>query len=76
MLAAAAWAAFSRYGLLIDAVVPLLTLLVCYGSCSVVHHLATERRQRWIRQAFSRYVSPNLVNYLIKQPGETAPPTS
>ena len=69
LLAAAAWAAFSRYGLLIDAVVPLLTLLVCYGSCSVVHHLATERRQRWIRQAFSRYVSPNLVNYLIKQPG-------
>lgn len=66
--AAGAWLAFSQYGLLMDAVVPVLTLLACYGSCSVVHHFASERRQRWIRQAFSRYVSPNLVSYLIRQP--------
>lgn len=69
LLAGAAWFAFSQHGLLIDAVWPLMTVLLCYVSCSIVHHLASERRQRWIRQAFARYVSPNLVNYLIRQPG-------
>jgi adenylate cyclase len=60
---------FSRQGVLMDAVAPSMTVILCYGFSSVVHHVVSEKRQRWIRQAFSRYVSPNLVNYLIKQPG-------
>ncbi|MDR3369634.1 adenylate/guanylate cyclase domain-containing protein [Rhodoferax sp.] len=60
---------FSRQGVLIDAVAPSLTVSFSYVFSSIVHHAVSEKRQRWIRQAFSRYVSPNLVNYLIKQPG-------
>ncbi len=60
---------FSHEGVLIDAVSPSLTVAFSYIVSSIVHHAASEQRQRWIRRAFSRYVSPNLVNYLIKQPG-------
>ena len=33
-----------------------------------MRHLSSERRQRWVRQAFSRYVSPNLVTHLLEHP--------
>jgi adenylate cyclase len=59
---------FSRQGVLLDAVAPGLTVILSYVFSSIVHHIQSEKRQRWIRQAFSRYVSPNLVAYLIKQP--------
>jgi adenylate cyclase len=35
---------------------------------SIIHHLSTERKQRWIKEAFSRYVSPNLVSHLVEHP--------
>jgi len=60
---------FSRQGVLLDGVTPGMTVISSYVFSSVVHHVLSEQRQRWIRQAFSRYVSPNLVAYLIKQPG-------
>ena len=67
-LGAGSWYCFAARGLLIDAVGPALAITLVYVLTSVVRHVASERRQRWIRQAFSRYVSPNLVAYLIKQP--------
>lgn len=60
---------FSRQGVLLDAAAPSLTFVFSYIFSSIVHHVRSEKRQRWIRLAFSRYVSPNLVSYLIKQPG-------
>ena len=64
----ATWWAFSRHGLLINAAEPLLWMVFTFVLCSVQRHLATEREQRWIRQAFSRYVSPNRVEHLVKHP--------
>jgi len=63
------WLAFSQQGLLVDVVVPLLTVALSYLLCSAARHLVTEKRQHWVREVFSRYVSPNLVNYLMRQPG-------
>ncbi len=65
---AVAWQAFSGYGLLLDPVVPALTLAMVFVSSSIVRHVRAERRQRWVRQAFSRYVSPNFVNHLVAHP--------
>ena len=62
------WQAFSGHGLLIDPVAPASTLLVAFVLSSIVRHVREERRQRWVRQAFSRYVSPNLVNHLVAHP--------
>lgn len=64
----AGWLAFSRYGLLLNPVTPGLALVLVFVLASIVRHLSSERRQRWVKQAFSRYVSPNLVEHLVAHP--------
>ena len=65
----AGWQAFSRLGLLIDPATPTLAWAFVFVPTTVLRHMLSERRQRWVRQAFARYVSPNLVDYLIDHPG-------
>jgi adenylate cyclase len=67
-LGLAAWWAFVSQGLLLDAVTPSVGLLLSYLVCSLWQHRRSEREQRWIRQAFARYVSPNRVAYLVDHP--------
>jgi adenylate cyclase len=64
----ASWHAFSAYGLLVDPVLPALATVALYLACSLPRHIQSERQQRWIRQAFSSYISPNLVQHLIDHP--------
>lgn len=61
--------AFSALGLLLAPVLISLVITAIFGVASILRHRGSERRQAWIRQAFSRYVSPNLVTHLIDQPG-------
>ncbi|AWI76932.1 adenylate/guanylate cyclase domain-containing protein [Parazoarcus communis] len=69
-LAWGGWHAYAAHGLLLDPAVPGLLIALIFVSTSVARHIATERRQRWVRQAFERYVSPNLVDYLVSHPEE------
>ena len=62
------WWAFSAHGLLINSFTPALVLLGCYVLASLAHHFWSERQHRWVKQAFSRYVSPNRVEYLVNHP--------
>ena len=64
------WFAFVRYQLLLDMASPALGLLLSFTLCSLWHHFSSEREQRWIRQAFARYVSPNRVAHLIEHPDD------
>ncbi|RZL39354.1 MAG: adenylate/guanylate cyclase domain-containing protein [Rubrivivax sp.] len=64
----AAWTAFTRGGLLVDPVTPMLAMALVFIPTTVARYLQSERRQRWMKQTFSRYVSPNLVDYLITHP--------
>jgi adenylate cyclase len=48
--------------------IPSLMLALTFIFTSIARHLYSERRQRWVKQAFSRYVSPNLVEHLIDHP--------
>ena len=66
----AAWRAFTADGLLFDPVTPSLALLITFILGSVIKHMNSEREQRWVREAFSRYVSPNRVDYLVDNPGQ------
>jgi len=68
--AGGAWIAFTRSGLLLDPITPGLALLITFIVGSIVHHRTSERRQRWVREAFSRYVSPNRVDYLVDHPDQ------
>lgn len=65
---AASWYGFLNAQLLIDPVYPILVSGVVYGLATLLNHRATEQRQREIRQAFSRYMSPVMVAELAKHP--------
>jgi adenylate cyclase len=67
-LHAAAWWAYSRHGLLLDALTLSIGLLLIYLGASLARHRASEHQQRWVRNAFSRYISPNLVRHLVRHP--------
>ncbi len=62
------WHAFSNHGLLLDSATPSAAILLSFVVGSLVHHLDSEREQRWIKQAFARYVSPNRVAHLVDNP--------
>lgn len=68
IVAGGAWFAFREHGLLLDAASPALGILLTFVVCSLAHHLLSEREQRWIRDAFARYVSPNRVAHLMAHP--------
>ena len=62
------WYAFVEEGLLIDTATPAIVFTITFILCSVFRHFASEREQRWIKEAFARYVSPNRVSYLVDHP--------
>ncbi len=66
----AAWQAYVLKNWLLDPLVPSLVLLVLYLSASLFRFIHGESRQHWVKQAFSQYISPNLVNYLLEHPDE------
>ena len=59
---------FVQFGLVSDAVSPVLAWVTCLSLASLSRLYRSDRRQRWIRDAFSRYVSPNLVEHLVERP--------
>lgn len=61
---------FAFRGLLLDPIYPSLTAVLVFLSCSVLRHLQTEQKNKWIRDAFSHYVSPNFVEALISDPDQ------
>jgi adenylate cyclase len=66
------WYAFRQHALLLDMVTPTLIFIATFTLGSLMHHWQSERKQRWIKQAFSRYVSPNRVSHLIANPDSMA----
>jgi adenylate cyclase len=62
------WYAFSSHTLLLDPVPAIATLLIVFIGCSIARYVASELRQRFIRNAFSSYVSPNLVDHIVASP--------
>ena len=64
------WSAFANHRLLLDSFTPAIAWAVAFVLASLCRHFWSERRQRWVKEAFSRYVSPNRVDYLMKNPGQ------
>jgi adenylate cyclase len=64
----AGWLAFSQYQVLFSPLMPSLVVLTSFVLCSLVHHFMSEQQQRWLTEAFGRYVSPNKVAFLVKHP--------
>jgi len=68
VLWSAAWRAFADWHYLIDPMLPSLVTAAAFLLGSIIRHIYSERRQRWLKRAFSRYISPNLVEHLVKHP--------
>ncbi|HOW58151.1 MAG TPA: adenylate/guanylate cyclase domain-containing protein [Candidatus Omnitrophota bacterium] len=62
------WYAFDKWHLLTDPVFPSLVVLLIYIVSSFLNFLQTEKERSQIRGAFSRYLSPTLVEKLAKDP--------
>ena len=67
LIAFSLWLFVARH-LLLDPLYPALALATLFVAMVVPRYLQTEWDQRWIRDAFSRYVSPNRVKYLQANP--------
>lgn len=63
---------FVRGGLWIDLVYPVLTLLLTFVSITVLRLMTEEKQAKEIRAMFSSYVSPVIVEELIKDPSKAA----
>ena len=64
------WYAFRHYELLLNTTMPALIFFLTFVFGSLLHHFISEIEQRWIKTAFSRYVSPNKVSYLVDHPDD------
>lgn len=63
-----AWMCFRFERLLVDPIAPWLAMVMVFAPTTMLRHRWAERRQRWMRATFSRYVSPNLIDYLVAHP--------
>lgn len=75
----ASWLAFDRAGLLLDPVFPGGAMLVALLGATVTGHRRTEKERQRIRDAFAKYVAPEIVEAIAQDPaalrlgGETKP---
>ena len=66
-LVACAWLLFAQ-GRVIDLVTPGLGLLLTWGFAGVLRLVTEGRRNKWLEGTFGRYVSPEVVDALKKDP--------
>lgn len=64
------WIAFTRWQWLFDPLFPSAVVLGIYLVSSLARFLQSERERRWVRTAFSRYMSPELVRRLAEHPDQ------
>ena len=67
-LIAGSWILYSRYQMLFDATFPLLVTLSVYMSMILMGYFREQSDRRRIRSAFAQYLSPTLVEQLVKSP--------
>ncbi len=68
LLGTGAWFAFFSAHWLLDAINPMLAVVLIFVLTTSIRYWLVERQRRWLREAFARYVSPNRVQYLIDHP--------
>lgn len=61
---------FLQHGLLIDPIYPSVSAFFVFAISTVMLYFLTDREKRFVRQAFSQYLSPDLVTQLEKSPDQ------
>lgn len=60
---------FVGYGVWLNVVYPLLALTANYTGLTIYSYVTEERERKKIRGAFDRYVSPVVIEEMLKEPG-------
>jgi adenylate cyclase len=68
-MGAASWILFTRYGMLVDPVFPVLGSLLVYGTMVYSQFSIAERNRREVRRAFGYYVAPELLSVIERNAG-------
>ena len=63
-----AWLLYSQQRVLFDATFPIWAALAPLIAIAFVNYLQEERERAWIRNAFSRYLAPDVVERLADRP--------
>jgi len=56
------------FGVIPNILYPILTLILVYIAIVVMYYLTEERSRKWITSLFGKYVSPVVIDNLIKNP--------
>lgn len=67
------WLLFVQYRFWINLVYPLLTLTMTYTSLTVFRYCTEERERRKIKTTFKQYVSPIIIDEMLKSPDRLEP---
>ena len=67
-VAGGSWYAFKAHHLLVDPTTPILALLASYTVATLFTYVREERERQYIRRAFDRYLSPELVRRITDDP--------
>jgi adenylate cyclase len=68
ILSATSWYAFSARSILFDPILPALSITLTYVCGAAWLFQSEQRQKRQVREAFGRYVSPDIVARLAEQP--------
>ncbi len=60
------WYAFKYYHWLVDPVYPAITILTLYFVALLLNYFKSESERKYVRNAFSHYISPALVEKLVQ----------
>jgi adenylate cyclase len=70
MICFSSWVAFTKVNLFIDPLFPAFATGTMFITNGFFRLILAEKEKRWIQKAFSSYISPNLVNYLMENPNQ------
>jgi adenylate cyclase len=62
------WKIFTTDGLLLDPVLPSLSVATAYVACVVWLYRAEQQQRKFVRETFGRYVSPEVLERLEEDP--------
>ena len=62
------WVCFFKFNLMVDPVFSSIMILFLYLVQSFFIYLSTERRRKETRNAFAKYLSPDMVNHIADNP--------
>jgi adenylate cyclase len=59
---------FDSYGVILNILFPLFTIVFVYITNVVIYYRTEEKSRKWITSVFGKYVSPMVIENLIKNP--------